>query len=372
MEELKDFLRETNIVEMNDDEEVLISEELEKVDQLFQETGFEPIETDINPFDPLTAITYGRQDRNEQRSDEAYWKDITEIKTQLKRHERYLARKKKLEAQREAERLAELERQKAEAEKRRVEAEKKAQEEADRKKKKINLLNEMIEEGISEFRKYEAQGDYMNAREKYTHLQKLIFRRADLTNTLNRYQLYNDLMICRILDIPCNENGEYHVDYSTYTFYGEYDFVYNKEACFKVFTISLNEKLTVACLAFNDIVYVPADIIRVGDKITLHEEIRIYAEFQTELLKRENTVDILAVSKWISEIMHEIMRNQPGWTPDKFMCVKHKSGLVMFDKGALNKCQNMACTECMHSVYCELIRDFSYTLQLARIHKYEK
>lgn len=370
--ELQEFLRGTNAVETNDDEEVLISEELEKVDQLFQETGFEPVETDINPFDPLIAVKYERQDRNEQRSDEAYWKDITEIKTQIKRHERYLARKKKLEAQREAERLAELKRQKAEAEKRRAEAEKKAREEADQKKKEIKNLNEMIEEDISKFKEYEAQSDYMNSREKYTHLQKLIFKYADLTNTLNRYQLYNDLMICRILDIPCNENGEYHVDYSTYTFYGEYDFVYNKEAFFKIFTISLNEKLTVVCLSFNDIVYVPADIIRVGDKITLHEEIRIYAAFQTELLKREHAADISAVSKWISEIMHEIMYNQPGWTPDKFMCVKHKSGLVMFDKGALNRCQNMACTECMHSVYCQLIRDFSYTLQLARIHKYEK
>jgi hypothetical protein len=368
MEELKEFLRGTNAVETNDDEEVLISEELEKVDQLFQETGFEPIETDINPFDPLIAVKYERQDRTDLKDDESYSKDITQIKTQIKRHEQYRAKQKKLEA----ERLAEIERRKAEAEKRRAEAEKKAQEEAVQKKKEIENLTDMIEEDISEFKEYEAQGDYMNSLKKYTHLQKLIFKYADLTNTLNRYQLYNDLMICRILDIPCNENGEYHVDYSTYTFYGEYDFVCNKEACFKIFTISLHEKLTVVCLAFNDIVYVPADIIRVGDKLTLHEEIRIYAAFQTELLKREHKVDVSAVSKRISEIMHEIMCNQPGWSPDKFMCVKHKSGLVMFDKGLLNKCQNTACTECMHSVYCKMIRDFSYTLQLARIHKYEK
>lgn len=376
MEELKDFLREIDIVKdssiskTTDDEEILISEELAKVDQLFQETGFEPIETDINPYDPF-VITYEKDDKAEHRDDEAYWNEIVKNKKKIKQHEYYLARKKRLEAKREAERLAELERRKAEAEKRRAEAEKKVQEEAERKKKEIENIDEMIEEDISEFRKYEAQGDYMNSREKYTHLQKLIFRHADLTNTLNKYQLYNDLMICRILEIPCDENGAYHIDYSTYTFYGQYNFDYDEESWFKMFTISLTDKITVVCLSFNDIVFVPADIVRVGDKITLHEEIRIYAEFQTELVKREHNVDILAVSKWISEIMHKIVDNQPGWTPDNFMCVKHKSGLVMFDKGVLNKCQSTPCTECMHSIYCKLISDFSYTFQLARIHKYK-
>lgn len=366
------------IIDMVLDDEVRIAEATAAVDRVFEETGFEPVE--IPDFDPDVSVYTGKMMDDATRCEKQEYiihkmhsvkqwiedgKEEADTRKRIERSERSRARefaRSREYEQREREKLA---------------------------KKKEFIANCDVECLKLRHRFHESEQAsgpviaeyYMDELIKNRHEQAKC--RIDIEKCGHEiYGVRDRLIVCDLLDVDHDNNGmpTKAVDYCGYVLYGMYDEnLSDKEtdvvAKFTMFTVTLAHNITAVCLSLSDRVYVPGLLIKGFDgTIGLHEELDVYLRFQKALINREPWININLVSGWISKVMHTIVSHQPGFDPDKFVCVKHRLGMVLHDDQSkkLNKCAEMECDDCPFSNYCNIFKLKNEIIIKACCHVYEK
>lgn len=366
------------LIDMVLDDEIRIAEATAAVDRVFKETGFEPVE--IPDFDPDVSVYTGRMMDDATRSEKQEY-----IIHKMHSVKQWIEDGKEEEDTRKRIEKSELRRAREFAISREYE-----QREREKLEKKKDFIANCEVECLKlrhQFHESErANGPviaeyYMDKLIKHRHEQAKC--RIDIEKCGHEiYGVRDRLIVCDLLDVDHDDNGmpTRAVDYCGYVLYGMYDgntIVKEPDvvAIFTMFTVTLAHNITAVCLSLSDRVYVPALLIKVFDgTIGLHEELTVYSKFQKELINRAPWININHASGWISKVMHIIVSRQPGFDPDKFVCVKHRLGMVLQDDQPkkLNQCDDMDCDDCQFGNYCKIFKLKNETIIKACCHVYEK
>ncbi|MBO4736658.1 MAG: hypothetical protein J5614_09735 [Paludibacteraceae bacterium] len=362
------------------EDELRIAEETEAVDRVFKEVGFEPVK--IPDFDPDDVITISGTGHPLNLSKCLERQRIARRKEREEEERLWAIQMEEERKKREAEEAA---MKKAMEELRKKEEEKRKKEEAARKRRikqnqeKATKCVQQISELRDKLNKAEEAGAFDEADSVLEQIISLRMKQFDYLEKEcdfeYKFSYENDCdrhIVCDKFGIERDQNDNIILDFSTYILYNEFSSMDSDNAVFKMFTLKLSKNILSVCIAFNDIVYAPAEIVFGRDgSMALHEELTVYQEFQNALLIREPDASIIEISKWISKVMHTIVENQPGFAADKFICVKHKRGLETTDI-RLNKCSDRVCKTCPYYRYCSTVKNYFRPMEKARYHIYKK